>query len=510
MKQNETPQLSSSWWKSAQPEGLSSAKELAKALTDYEDARKLLAKDASEEAHDECLRSLGAVKSAAKSVAAEAQKLVKSPPKKGNIDIDDLGYTVEVLAKFPRVTESVEKLLAKDAAQNKAKGGGGEEDDDDDAGVLGSLDGYKEYLKKTLRRMKQTPMNFAIGLGKRPDEHRLVCHRSKPAKSLSAMIKSETKLTRMAWGFAGAHGEKPTTLTLALESPLAPGLKKKLEKQFKLLKPLAFDKVMLMVDGEEAEDIVDPDEIADDDADANQNEGAQAQGTEQGAESVSGDIPPPPPPSAPPPQQDQSAAFAARLKDLLAKLPQAMAANATEGNAAKLKASEAGAYVRKKDFASADPLLSEAEAIIARLSTPAAAPRAATGSKVVFTQSRLAWGAARTKVQAELQKLEKEILESYRDRAEVFDAVTNSVRKLDTILANFDESLSDKLDEALNAADAETHAKLHDEARVIIGRYRRFLDSDPLVQEVDDNPFVPVAVQSTLEKTLSLLESKLV
>ena len=34
MKQNETPQLSSAWWKSAQPAGLSTARELADALAD--------------------------------------------------------------------------------------------------------------------------------------------------------------------------------------------------------------------------------------------------------------------------------------------------------------------------------------------------------------------------------------------------------------------------------------------------------------------------------------------
>ena len=48
------------------------------------------------------------------------------------------------------------------------------------------------------------------------------------------------------------------TLVLALESPPAPGLKKKAERLLKLNKPLPFNRIMLMVEGEEAEDVVDP------------------------------------------------------------------------------------------------------------------------------------------------------------------------------------------------------------------------------------------------------------
>jgi hypothetical protein len=192
---------------------------------------------------------------------------------------------------------------------------------------------------------------------------------------------------------------------------------------------------------------------------------------------------------------------------LLPKVQQLVAAKSPQGNDAKLKASEAGVLARKQDFAGANRLLDEIDVLVGAGATEAP-PRAQPASKVVFTQSRLAWVAARTKVHGELKKLEDAILDTYKDE-DVFSEVQSAVRKLDSILENFDESLADKLDEALNATDEAEHARLHGEARGIIQRYRRFLDSDPLVRDIDGNPFVPLTVHATIDKTLSVLESKL-
>lgn len=475
MKKNETPQLSSTWWKGAQPEGIAAGKDLEKALLAYENARKDLAKAKDEEAKRHVVDTLDAVGTAAKKLIAEIEKLVKNPPKKA--DPDALQNTVDALKKYPRVIESVERDLGK-LVEAPAKGGE-EEEDDDERGALGKLEAYETYLRKTLKRLRQKPMNFAVGLGKKPEDHRFVFHRTKAAKALSAVIKQETDLKRLTWGIAGADPDRPTVLVLALEGPQAPGIKKKGEKQLKRLKPLPFDKIVLMVEGEEAEDIADPD-----DADAEEEVAAEVAAVDRGA------------------------AFTARLKALLPRVQQLLATDPEQGNTAKLKASEAGVFARKQDFTAANGLLDDLEEIL-RGAAGAAAPLPPSGAKVIFTQSRLAWGAARNKVHAELQKLEAAILDVYRDY-DVFDEVRNGVRRLDEILQAFDEALIDKLDEALNAEDAAVHAKLLNEAREIIRRYRHYLESDSLVRDIDANPFVPIAVESTMDKTLAVLEAKLV
>lgn len=128
---------------------------------------------------------------------------------------------------------------------------------------------------------------------------------------------------------------------------------------------------------------------------------------------------------------------------------------------------------------------------------------------IVYTQTRLAWVATRGKVQAELKKLEAAILERYKGQT-VRPQVARSVRQLDRVLAVFDEALADKLDGALNATDPAEKQRWHAEARAEIDRYQGFLASDPLVQELDGNPFMPVTVRATLDKTLSTLAAKIV
>ncbi|MBI4696820.1 MAG: hypothetical protein HY749_22675 [Gammaproteobacteria bacterium] len=488
MKKNETPQLAASWWKGAQPEGLASAKDLDKALVAYEDARKELGKAKNDAAKKLTGNALDAIATAAKKVQMEAEKLAKNPPKKA--DPEDYLNTADVMKKVPRVIESVEKTLGRLV---EAGPGGDAEEEDDEQGAFGKLDVYGAYLRKMLKRLRAKPMNFAVGIGRKPEDHRFVFHRSKPAKALSALIRQETDLKRVTWGIAGADPDRPMLLVLALEGPQAPGLKKKGEKHMKLLKPLPFARIMLMVEGEEAEDIVDPDDPDDASDEIEEEEDESAEAKEDAVAEV---------------KAEQGPAFAARLKELLPKIQRLAGANPEEAQNAKLKASEAGVFARKQDFASANRLLDELQALLGA-GKEAPAPTSPTGSKVVFTQSRLAWVAARNKVHAELQKLEASILEVYRDD-DVFGEVRSGVRRLDGILEALDEELIDKLDEALNAVDAAAHARSIGEARAIIQRYRRFLETDPLVKAVDTNPFVAVAVESTMNKTLAVLEAKIV
>jgi len=84
------------------------------------------------------------------------------------------------------------------------------------------------------------------------------------------------------------------------------------------------------------------------------------------------------------------------------------------------------------------------------------------------------------------------------------------VRKLDHVLEVFDEALADTLDAALNGASVAEKQRLHEHARELIAGDERYLQTDPIVRELDANPFVPIAVQSTLASTLHVLATKIV
>jgi len=127
---------------------------------------------------------------------------------------------------------------------------------------------------------------------------------------------------------------------------------------------------------------------------------------------------------------------------------------------------------------------------------------------VNHAKARLTWNAMRQKVKADLQSLEKAILAYYTNQPDL-PQLAVKVRKLDTILVALDEELTDKLDEALNAADMGQRAALHEQARQVLSRYMDFVQRDPLVAALDTNPFVPLATHTMLTKTLQVLDNSL-
>ncbi|MBL8362833.1 MAG: hypothetical protein JNN18_20265 [Rubrivivax sp.] len=233
------------------------------------------------------------------------------------------------------------------------------------------------------------------------------------------------------------------------------------------------------------------------------------------------EAPPLPPQSQPPapPLRDEAAGFNSRLKALVPRVQQAVAGQHPQVQDIRLKVSEAGALARKSDFARAQALLEEVEALLgvppagAPAATPAAPPAPAAAPVnpqrfVNHARARLAWAGSRQRVAADLQKLEAAILAHYQGDEDLPE-LAQSVRQLDRILAELDESLADKLDEALNASDVTVRAQLHEQAREILARYGRFVDTDSLLAALDANPFVPLTTHKTLMAALQVLDKSL-
>jgi hypothetical protein len=136
---------------------------------------------------------------------------------------------------------------------------------------------------------------------------------------------------------------------------------------------------------------------------------------------------------------------------------------------------------------------------------PPPPPPPQTPTVVTYAKSRLAWLAARQRVVGEVAKLRGQLLAEYKDAPEsvaILDAY--DTRSAD-LLAGFDEQLADKLDEATNAEDAALRAKLVAEARAVIAAYQKHLDSENLIKDLDENPFVPLMIRATMGATLKAL-----
>ena len=210
-----------------------------------------------------------------------------------------------------------------------------------------------------------------------------------------------------------------------------------------------------------------------------------------------------------------------RLKELMPKLQAAIVGGHAQATELKLRAGEAVALVKQGHSGGAGAVLDALENLLAQAqpattattattvaaapatSTPAPAQRFANQAK-----ARLAWQATRGRVAADLAKLEQAILAHYSDAPDLGELATK-VRKLDGILGALDQTLIDKLDEALSAADTAKRTQLHGEARAIVARYSDFVRGDELVKSLDGNPFVPLSTHDTLVKSLQVLDRSL-
>ncbi len=141
-----------------------------------------------------------------------------------------------------------------------------------------------------------------------------------------------------------------------------------------------------------------------------------------------------------------------------------------------------------------------------------AAARAAAAVKTVAataSTSRLAWLAARKKVESEITKLHDKMASAYQDHGFGADLDKIFHSQVEPVLGTLDEALAHKLDECAKATDAVTHGKIVQEAREIIGRYEGYLASEQLIAKLDANPFEPLAIQKTLTATLETLSKSL-
>ncbi|MDE3010751.1 MAG: hypothetical protein KGI67_07680 [Pseudomonadota bacterium] len=136
------------------------------------------------------------------------------------------------------------------------------------------------------------------------------------------------------------------------------------------------------------------------------------------------------------------------------------------------------------------------------------APNESPASGSVFTQARQVWEATRKRVQADLEALETAIIASYLE-SPALPALSRGVRQFDRVLDLFDLELAKRLDEAVGAVDAVQREAAITAARDLIDQYQGHLTREPLLQELDSNPFLPVKVRASLETSLRTLQSKL-
>jgi hypothetical protein len=365
----------------------------------------------------------------------------------------------------------------------------------------------KAELKGLLKRAtEEHPVRCAIGQPKEGAFALLLADKTKQPRALATELeKTFDGMKNPRWGTAYPDANRtpldpnappPATpadppdekLVIFMVNKPAQGLAKRLAKTLKL-NMTGFSRVELRFEDGSA-----PEKVAEEEDEA------------PAASAAPPPPAPPPPPSPPaPPAPDAAAALKKKLGELIPKIAAASATDeALKARLMKL-AGDANASLKANAVEDADKHISALQAALDGGAKPA--PAAAAAGPVAYAKSRLAWIAARKKMESEVEKLRTEILAYYKDAGmdgELADAYS---KRVGPMMEALDEELADKLDEATNATDPAQRAKLVTEAKAAIARYQSFLAQDEGVASLDSNPFVPLTIQQTITTTLAALSA---
>jgi hypothetical protein len=422
-------------------------------------------------------------------------------------------------------------------------------------------------LKSSLTRVNAKPSNFALIEGKKSDLV-LVTPKPAPGKLLEDTKKECGDGKRVAKGICLKENGQ---IVFATRSAPMPAWKATLKKIFQEQKCSIFLPIELRQLGDhESDEVVNEDEsgsneteLTEEAEEANEQESSQSESeTAKNHESTdqanptsdqadSSRTPPPAPPSSqtntqqqkqspppqpklaqkpqpqlqpqpqqqqPPPQPQPSsvpplapeaeALFKKRYQNCMfaeLKVPAAQAQLKTQLKAALGIAKGLG---EQHNFNEANKKLDEVEKLL-KAAAPPQSPVAPKGSMVTYIQAKLNWRNVRTQVRSELQKVEQAVLDACKEQPNIGE-IAGKVKNLYNVLNALDERLIDKLDDALKAPDPEKKDFADGKSRALIKEYLGFINSDPLMAVIDENPFAPVNVKGRLVATLTDLDKNIV
>ena len=344
----------------------------------------------------------------------------------------------------------------------------------------------KADMKRLILVAKSDPINLSIGLSKDASTALLMMDKIKGPKAVEKLLSTafkDAKDVRFGTGSVNAEAD-PKLLSITVNRAVGGGIARKL---IRTLKGTGITKLILKTeDGTEFDRHVSDEE-------------------EEGDASASTA------PTAPPPPPLPAAADLQRvLAGLIPRIAQADPAHKAE--LVEL-AQKSGAQIKLGVVTQAvvDGIGRMREilgAVVAPTAPQGGAPQggAPTGP-VAYAKSRLAWIAARQRVETDLNKLRDALAAEYGKTPGAAEIQQRYANRVSPVMAVFDEELADALDDAVNATDAAKRAEKVSGAKAVIGRYKAYLDSEPLIADLDDNPFVPLSIRKTVSGTLSVLEA---
>lgn len=384
----------------------------------------------------------------------------------------------------------------------------------------------KAELKKFLKMSrKRGPMNMAFAIG--GDGKAIIqIEKIKPPRTIERTLKSDAPDSKNhRFGTVYVDPEEPK-LAQFVVNKAGGGLARRLIVQ---LKGTGFTKVKLLTeDGAVCEeDEGEDEEVVDQDDDDHEDELEAADG--QDSMPVKPTLEMPQDATAPeethatgldiPPDGQDGAAqpdaqtLTKDLTGLVKQMLTVIAADPSQKAALTELATDAQANLKGGDLRQAAASIEILRQAIQLSGASASGASSATSGSAdpallqKLQKSRAAWTATRARIDGELQKLNKAIRDACGDDDAIEDLESRFYAAVEPLLSELDETLSETLERAASADNAEERDQLIDTARKTVGRYTKFLESNPIIGQLDENPFSPLSIGKTLTGTLTTLSA---
>jgi hypothetical protein len=117
-------------------------------------------------------------------------------------------------------------------------------------------------------------------------------------------------------------------------------------------------------------------------------------------------------------------------------------------------------------------------------------------------QGLLIWNNTRSYVGQQITRLQQAIVAEMRDEPDIKDIVAN-ISNLEEPIDKLDDSLTDKLSELRATTDPAQQAALSNQARAIVAGFQKYVAEDGLMNEIDDNGFIPLDIKPKVTAALA-------
>jgi hypothetical protein len=210
----------------------------------------------------------------------------------------------------------------------------------------------------------------------------------------------------------------------------------------------------------------------------------------------SGQVPPPPPLQAPPPPQLDAKQLLAAMNRLSPQIQAAAQANPNRKNELTQPVAAFQQHIQGNDLEAAKADLSQLVALLKSMPRPTAdqQPAASGGggkfSIVKLGKARVEWLAVRDAALAGIRQLRQAIEAEFADDEEQTQQLREALATLDQKIRELEVRLHEELDQILNAEEQVRPGLIANTKKTVL-QLTGFLDSDPIMGEIDDNEVVP-------------------